>query len=87
MKKLIAVLVAAALVAVIALIALPAVLVVGVSTMLSGTQAGGAGGVCVETGSPALSVDTSKIAVGVEGMGRLGLVTRARGTSGCGTVA
>lgn len=61
MKKFIAAVLTVAMLAVLALIAVPAVLLIGVTTVLNGTQAGGGGGICVETGSPALSVDTSKI--------------------------
>lgn len=68
MKKLITVVLAAAFVAAVCLIALPAVLIVGLGSIVTGTQSGGDGGICVETGSPALEVDTSAIPGGVEGM-------------------
>ncbi|MDN6301437.1 MAG: D-alanyl-D-alanine carboxypeptidase family protein [Brachybacterium sp.] len=68
MRKLVAAGCAVALVAAVALIAVPAMLVIGISTVLSGTQIGGGNGVCIETGSPALSVDMSQLPEGIEGM-------------------
>ncbi|GAB4097664.1 hypothetical protein GCM10028787_31390 [Brachybacterium horti] len=70
MKKLIAAVLAAAVVAAVALIAVPSVLIVGVSTVLTGSQVSGTGGTCVETGSPSLAVDPSKIPESAGGKNR-----------------
>ena len=67
MKKLIAAGVAVALVAVVALIAVPAVLLTTVTTVMSSTMSGAAG-ICIENGSPALSVDPAQLPDSVEGM-------------------
>lgn len=67
MKKLIAAVLAIAFVAAVCLIAAPVVLLTTVTTVMSSTLSGSAG-VCVENGSPALSVDLTQVPENVEGM-------------------
>jgi hypothetical protein len=66
-KKLIAVVLATAFIAAVCLIAVPVVLLTTFTTVMSSTL-NGAAGICVENGSPALSVDPAQLPDNVEGM-------------------